>query len=326
MTTPDSLRALRPANAVKRLGDNPALLLSGLSIQRALTEASSRLPVFELASVGTEARGLLRAAQHLDVAIGLAFRPRLDAQARPFGDFVRDVLRAADIIGFRHPILLSAGPLYLSSLDAPSIDALEQHIFEAVDAGFTDISIAPSGKLDRDAVVQALAPAARQLSERGLLLELALPITAEARDWQSTCQRFGVAVEVFSSSDQAGERGLVDPPAAWGLRPRDAQLPDAFDLRVSRLTLDPFSEIALQVLQDDVRNEIDEHCSHGFRLTDVLGLKSGELDALDEASATWIESNVHGYAMELFEALSVQGSADIVRRFLRDRGEGAFDL
>lgn len=326
MTSTDSLRAFRPANAVKRLGDNPALLLSGLLLQRALTEAGSRLPVFELASVGTEARGLLRAAQHLDVAIGVSFRPRLDAQARPFGDFVRDLLRAADIIGFRHPILLSAGPLYLSSLDATAIDALDQHLFEAIDAGFTDLSIAPTGKLDRDAVLQAIAPAARQISERGLLLELALPSTAEAREWQASCQRFGVAVEVFSSSEQAGERGLVDPPAAWGLRPRDAQLPDAFDLRVSRLTLDPFSEIAIQVLPDKVRDEIDEHCSHGFRLTDVLGLKAGELDALDELSATWIESNIHGYALELFEALSVQGSAEIVRRFIRDRGEGAFDL
>ncbi|MBR2979093.1 MAG: hypothetical protein IKC51_04090 [Myxococcaceae bacterium] len=326
MTSTDSLRAFRPANAVKRLGDNPALLLSGLLLQRALTEAGSRLPVFELASVGTEARGLLRAAQHLDVAIGVSFRPRLDAQARPFGDFVRDLLRAADIIGFRHPILLSAGPLYLSSLDATAIDALDQHLFEAIDAGFTDLSIAPTGKLDRDAVLQAIAPAARQISERGLLLELALPSTAEAREWQASCQRFGVAVEVFSSSEQAGERGLVDPPAAWGLRPRDAQLPDAFDLRVSRLTLDPFSEIAIQVLPDEVRDEIDEHCSHGFRLTDVLGLKAGELDALDELSATWIESNIHGYALELFEALSVQGSAEIVRRFIRDRGEGAFDL
>lgn len=326
MTRSDALQPFRPVNAVKRLGANPAGLLSGLSIQRALALAASRLPIFELASVRAEARGLLRAAQHLDVALGLAFRPRLDVRAPHFSAFVREVLEIADLIGYRQPLLLSAGPFYLASLDPAALRVLSRRIFEVVDAGFTEIAIAPPPAAAPEDVAQALSPAAALLADRELLLELALPASANARDWQGAMVRARVAVEVYASSEQAGARGRPEPPATWGLRPRDAALPEAFDQRIGRLTIDPFSEIVLQVLPDDVRAEVDRLCAQGFRATDVLGLKARFFAELDGEAALWIEDNVYGDAMDLFEALSLKGSADLVRRFLREHGDGSGDL
>lgn len=326
MTRSDTLLSFRPVNAVKILGANPACVLSGLPVQRALTQAASRLPVFELASIRAEARGLLRAAQNLDVALGLAFRPRLDVRAPHFSAFVSGILAIADLIGYRHPLLLCAGPFYLARLDDDALKTLSKRIFEAVDAGFTEIAIAPQGGLAADDVAKALLPATAPLRERGLLFELVLPPSASARDWQAACDRHGVAVEVFSSSELAGERGHVEPPATWGLRPRDAQLPAAFDQRIGRLTLDPFSEIVLQVLPDDTRAEIEQLCAQGFRMTDVLGLKARSLTELDGEAAEWIENNIHGEAMDLFEALSLRGSADLVRQFLREQGNGSGDF
>lgn len=323
MTRSDTLHSFRPVNAVKRLGNNPACVLSGLLVQRALTLAASRLPVFELASVRIEARGLLRAAQNLDVALSLAFRPRLDVRAPHFSAFVREVLEIADLLGYRQPLLLCAGPFYLAKLDDSSLKALRLRIFDAVDAGFTEIAIAPQGGLATDEVAKALAPATALLAERGLLLELILPASANAREFQSACISQGVAVEVFSSSDPAGDRARAAPPATWGVRPRDAQLPAAFDQRISRLALDPFSEIVLQVLPDDVRAEVDKLCAQGFRMSDVLGLKARCLADLGDEAAQWIESNVYGDALDLFEALSLKGSAEHVRQFCREQCSGS---
>jgi hypothetical protein len=294
-------------------------------MQRALTQAASRLLVFELASVGLEARGILRAAQHLDAALGLAFRPRLDARAPNFDAFVRDVLESTDAIGFRHPLLLSAGPLYLANLEPGTLDALSRGIFEAVDAGFTEIVIAPRD-LPANALATAIAAVTAPLRERDLLLEIVLPQSVAAIDWQVPFAAQGVSAEVLSSSELVGEKGRPAPSLTWGLRPRDAQLPEAFDLRIGRLTLDPFSEILLEVLADDDRAEVEKLCAQGFRLTDVLTLKPSFLCDIDGEAAQWVENNVYCSAMELIDALSLQGSAELVRRFLSEQRGGAGDF
>lgn len=325
MTRPDTLYPFRPVNAVHRLGASPACLLSGVPMQRALAQAASRLVVFELASVPVQARGVLRAAQNLDVAMGLAFRPRLDVRAAHFNAFVRDVLALADELGFHHPLFLSAGPFYLTSPDAAALQALERHVFEAVDAGFTEVSIALGGAPSA-ATAEALAPALQPLRARDLSLEVVLPPTQSALEWQRLFAGAGIEAELFASSELAGDKSRPEPPASWGLRPRDAQLPEAFDLRLGRLTLDPFTDIVLQVISDEAHAEIDKLCAQGFRSTDVLGVKPRFLGELDGEARQWVESNIYFDAMELFEALALQGSADLVRRFLDEQRDGAGDL
>ena len=313
MNQTDTLYPFRPTNAVRCLGTNPACLLSGSLVQSALAKANSRLVVFEPASVSLLGRGILRAAQNMDVMLGLGFRPRPDFRALHFRHFVRAVLDVADEMGFRHPLVLSAGPFYLTKADGPSAALLTRQLAEAVSAGFTDFAVALAGAPSA-AVAKAVAPALRGIMERELMLELVLPPKVPAKAWQSLLSAEGIEAGLFSSSEAAGEASRPAPPAAWGLRPKDAQLPEAFDLRVGRLVLDPFSDLLLQVISEDSLAEVENFCAKGFRATDVLGIKPRYLSGIDAEARQWVETNAYSDAMDLFEALALTGSAAAVRR------------
>ncbi|GEM_PF-1478416 len=321
MNQTDMLYPLRPTNAVRCLGANPACLLSGRMVQDALAKANSRLVVFEPASAPLLARGILRAAQNMDVMIGLAFRPRPDFRAVHFRGFVRDVLAAADEIGFRHPLVLSAGPFYLTKTDKNSVELLRRQLSEAVDAGFTDAAVALAGTPSA-AAARAAAPALRILTERDLMLELVLPPKVQAKNWQAFLADEGIEVGLCSSSEAAGELSRPTPPASWGLRPKDAQLPEAFDLRVSRLTLDPFSDLLMQVISEESLAEVEKFCAKGLRTTDVLGIKPRYLAGIDDEAKQWVETNAYSDALDLFDALALSGSAAAVRQ-MAEGGAGA---
>ena len=77
MSRNESLCKFRPLAAAKRLAEcgSPAVVLSGLDVQRALRAEKRRLFVFEISSPALLAKGLLRAAMQLDAVISRLLCP-----------------------------------------------------------------------------------------------------------------------------------------------------------------------------------------------------------------------------------------------------------
>lgn len=317
----DRLKPFRPQDALNNLEDCdcPAIVLDGLQVQRALSDGHRRLLVFEIPSVALLAKGLLRAAMEKEAVVGVACRPTAGFDPLHFHRFATRLFHACGEIGFRHPLVLSAGPFPLDERPSQAAaSTFAASAFAALKAGFADISVAVASAVT-DEAKGALAPVAAYMAERGMLLEIVASSPDSAARWRAAVADMGVSQVLISTADPVEDRSA--PGAFHGFRPASGEFPDdeeapeGFAGRFDRMTGDPLAEIALQVLDEESAAKVEELSSPeggGMRVTDALASMADALDDTPEESVQWVEENAYYFALDLLESEGCAGTAKLV--------------
>ncbi len=178
MTPLDKVLALRPANAVSRLGPdcripvlNPRDLLSAIGNDVGL----ACIPAFTPSAID----GILRASREEDAVVGIAC-PHPLADREGAERFVARLISVGEEVRHRKPLFLQAGPFRVTSSDARSVDLLAGEVFRFVDAGFTLISVDAS-TLPIDEAVTVYRALTQSAVERELALEITAPLDEDRR-------------------------------------------------------------------------------------------------------------------------------------------------
>ncbi|MBI3183820.1 MAG: hypothetical protein HYZ28_16910 [Myxococcales bacterium] len=341
------LLALRPTNAVARLGQASALpLLNPGDLTRALGEPPAALlcvPVVARAALG----GLFRAARLADAVLGISapFTPAdRDGAARLFGEMIE----AAEATGHQRPIFAQAGPIRVSQASAENVGALEEAAFRFVDAGFTLLSVDAS-RLAPEAAAQACARIAQPALERELPVELALPRVARSgsalEEWLEALRaerlppRYlrveasslvlggGPEGEAAPDFDRIRELALVAAGQGAALTLEDdGAVPfrlagSLVEAGVRKLdAAEVFARIAAQVLPGKDREKLSSKARAAqLPLSDLLALVWAALSELPAPAAERIEAMSFFEAEGWLEALGGAGSARRAANFLAHR-------
>ena len=347
MTVLDKVLALRPTNAVSRLGKSRLPLLNPRDLVRALeTEPSSLLcvpvPALEVLP------GLLRAARDQDAVLGLAC-------AHPFPKrntaavFFDAVKAAADEIEHRRPIFLQAGPVRITTLEQKALEMAAAEVFKFVDAGFSLISLDTSA-LSQDDGVRIAAGLARLAVERELSIEIAAPMEGGGRPTPDTLRQYLEALgkkgleprfvrlrsttilPLDGGGDTEGDFAALRELQAVVLE-RGATLSIEDRGTPSRLLSSwtaagvkkvdvghPFARPVLKALSDERQAELRTKASDvGVGMAEMLGRTDAPLSGVDASAKERVEALAFGEAFSLFETFGAVGSSAKAMAFLSEQ-------
>jgi hypothetical protein len=333
----DKVLALRPTNAVARLGAASRLpLLNPRDLVRAIAEGSGALasiPVVSRAALP----GLLRAARTEDAVLGLVCQHPLADRSAP-ERFIEALRWASAVAAHERPVYLEAGPLRVSREEEAS---LRDGIYRVVDAGFTLVSLDLTRLAVEDAI-PAVAAVSGPVLERELSLEVSLPALEGApahevaRSLLEGLSHAGVPVRFLRVAGQGDEpdvelvRALVDCAGAFGAslsleEPHAASfrtLPAYAAAGVRKLSAPvPFGRVALNAHAEEERLAIAERSlSAGVPAGELLGLLEERLPALSPAARERVEALSFSEAVELFSRV---GASRTGRRAMAFLAQGA---
>ncbi|HCF57540.1 MAG TPA: hypothetical protein DFS52_06050 [Myxococcales bacterium] len=317
---------LRPANVANRISGSLACILNGYDVQRAVAEGAGAIVVFELPVPRVLAAGVLRAARHLEAAIGLSAPtfPRGEG-ARPHAWF-RDVLGAAEEMGYRLPMFLRAGPVAIPEMEPAAVEEARRQVFEHVDAGFTEVALdlRELDPAEGAAVIEEIAAPAREreLSVEVIapeptldsLSELAGSLLVQGTHAQVICLPPGAEEE-----SDLQEMAEAAAPAVFGLsEPLASQLASAAVRRVS--VARPFQALIEAALPAGLRAEVEAWRGEtGADLRRALGHFHRQLEGLDEPAQIRLEALAYHEAREVLEAARARGTGRLAAQFLGER-------
>ncbi|WP_224248980.1 hypothetical protein [Hyalangium gracile] len=330
MTVLDKVLALRPANAVARLGQGSRLpLLSPSELLRALEGSPAALPCVPVRAKAS-VPGLLAAARAEDSVLGLACsHPLADRGATE--RFLATVRAAAAEAEHSRPIFLQAGPVRVAKPKPEGLAVQQEAIFRLVDDGFSLVSLDVS-RLEASAAVEVVRSLSSPLRERELPLELTLPMPAResesltdtARPLLAGLRKGGVPVRflrvpaaVFGEEDldvgllhllvelatefgvsvtvaDVGERSLRSLPTfvAAGVRKVDCA--------------GPFERLALAAWPADARAIVEQKAeATGVPPGELLGLIEEQLQPLEDSARDKLEALSFTEATEVLSLLGV---------------------
>ncbi|MBF5044018.1 hypothetical protein FGE12_16590 [Aggregicoccus sp. 17bor-14] len=332
----DKLLALRPTNAVARLGASSRLpLLNPRDLVRALADAPAALPSIPVYSKAA-LPGLLRAARTEDAVLGLVC-PHPLAERTTAEKFMEALRWASAVASHERPVYLEAGPLRVTREEEA---ALKDGLFRVVDAGFTLVSLDVTRLTVEDAVATVAAIAA-PVVERELSLEVSLPALEgalaheAARALLEGLTQAGVPVRFVRAAGQGDEpdvdgvRALVDCAQAFGAS-LSAEEPLANSFRtlpayvaagVRKLSAPvPFGRVALNAHPAEERLALAERAlGAGVPAHDLLGLLEERLPALDARARERVEALSFGEAVDLFSRVGATRTARRSMAFLAER-------
>jgi hypothetical protein len=325
MNVLDKVLALRPANAVARLGPGSRLpLLSPSELLRALEGSPTALPCIPVRAKAS-VPGLLAAARAEDSVLGLACsHPLADRGATE--RFLATVKAAAAEAEHSRPLFLQAGPVRVAKPKPEGLAVQQEAIFRLVDDGFSLVSLDVS-KLDASSAVEVIRSLSAPLRERELPLELTLP--APAREWSTPAD---TARPLLEGLRKAGVPvGLLRVPAsAFGEEDLDVgllhllvELATEFNVSVTVAEVGerslrslptfvaagvrkvdcaaPFERLALAALPAEARGVVEQKA-------ESTGVPPGELLGLIEEQLPQLESS----AREKLEALSFTEATEVL--------------
>ncbi|MGI5863958.1 MAG: hypothetical protein ACOX6T_18150 [Myxococcales bacterium] len=317
---------LRPANVANRICDSLTCILNGYDVQRAVAEGEGAVVVFELPVPRVLAAGVLRAARHLEAAIGLSAPtfPRGEG-ARPHAWF-RDVVAAAEEMGFRLPMFLRAGPVAVPDMEPAALEEAGRQVFEHVDAGFTELALdlRALDPAEGAAVIEEIAAPAR---ERELSVELIAPEPTldSLSELAGSLLVQGTRAQVISLPAGAEEGSDLQElaeaaaPAVFGLsEPLASQLAPGIVRRVS--VSRPFLALVEAALPSGLRAEVEAWRGEtGADLRSALGHFHRQLEQLDEPAQVRLEALAYHEAREVLEAARARGTGRLAAEFLAER-------
>ncbi len=335
----DKVLALRPTNAVARLGAASRLpLLDPRDLLRALADgpgALASIPVVSRAALP----GLLRAARTEDAVLGLVCQHPLADRSTP-ERFIEALRWATAVAAHERPVYLEAGPLRVSREEEAS---LRDGLFRIVDAGFTLVSLDVT-RLGVEDAVPAVAAIVGPVLERELSLEVSLPALEgllaheAARALLEGLAHAGVPVRFLRAAGQGDEpdaealRELVDAAAASGASlsleeahaPSFRTLPAYVAAGVRKLCAPaPFGRVALNAHPEEERLAIAERSlAAGVPAGELLALLEERRPALSAAARERVEALSFAEAVELFTRV---GASRTGRRALAFLAQGAHD-
>ncbi len=328
MSVLDKVLALRPANAVARLGPKARLpLLSPHELLRALEGAPVALPCVPV-QVKAAVPGLLAAARAEDAVLGLACtHPLADRGA---GErFLETVKAAAAEAEHARPLFLQAGPVRVTRPGPEGLGPQQESIARLVEAGFTLVSLDVS-RLDTPTAVEAARELSAPLSERELPLELSLPmpanelarVTDTSRSLLEGLRQAGVAarflrVPVSALGEEELDVGLlhlvVKLAAEFGVAvtvgevsERSARaLPTFVAAGVRKVDCaGPFERLALKAWPEEARALVEQRArATGMSPGELVGLLEEQLPALEPAARERLEALSFTEAVEMLSAL-----------------------
>jgi hypothetical protein len=330
MSVLDKVLALRPANAVARLGQGSRLpLLSPSELLRALEGSPAALPCIPVRAKAS-VPGLLAAARAEDAVLGLACsHPLADRGATE--RFLATVKAAAVEAEHSRPFFLQAGPVRVAKPKPEGVAVQQEAIFRLVDDGFSLVSLDVS-KLDAASAVEVVRSVSSPLRERELPMELTLPMPARegqsltdtARPLLEGMSRAGVPVRFLRVSAEAfGEEDLdvgllhllVELATDFGVSVTVADvgerslrsLPTFVAAGVRKVDCAaPFERVALAAWPAEVRATVEQKAeATGVPPGELLGLIEEQLPPLEPAARDKLEALTFTEATEVLSLLGV---------------------
>lgn len=347
MSVLDKVLALRPTNAVSKLGSKSRLpLLNPRDLVRALEADPVSLLCVQVPAL-EEIPGLLRAARDQDAAIGFACAHPFPKRNTP--TFFFDAVRAAgDEIEHKRPFFLQAGPVRVTTLEQKTLEMAAAEVFKFVDAGFSLISLDTSALGPEDSV-RIAAGLSKMAVERELSIEIAAPLEAGSRP----------TPEMLRQHLEALAKKGLEPKfirlKSTAILPLDAQEAEgdfaalrelqtvasergaflSIEERGSPLKLlsswtaagvkkvdvgQPFARPVLSALarerQDELRAKAEEA---GIGLAEAIGRTDAPLAALDAEAKEKVEALAYGEAYSVLESFGAAGSGTKAMKFLADQ-------
>ncbi|WP_224366635.1 hypothetical protein [Hyalangium versicolor] len=330
MSVLDKVLALRPANAVARLGQGSRLpLLSPSELLRALEGAPVALPCIPVRAKAS-VPGLLAAARAEDSVLGLACsHPLADRGATE--RFLATVKAAAAESEHARPLFLQAGPVRVAKPKPEGVAVQQEAIFRLVDDGFSLVSLDVS-RLDAASAVEVVRSLSAPLRERELPLEVTLP--ASAQEWDTVTDKARPLLEGLSKggvpvrflrvpSSAFGEEDLdvgmlhllVELATEYGVSVTVAEvgerslrsLPTFVAAGVRKVDCaGPFERIALAAWPAEARGVVEQKAeATGVPPGELLGLIEEQLPPLESAARDKLEALTFTEATEVLSLLGV---------------------
>ncbi|MBN1210274.1 MAG: hypothetical protein JXB05_35810 [Myxococcaceae bacterium] len=333
MSVLDKVLALRPANAVARLGAASRLpLLSPSDLLRALEGSPAALPCIPVQAKGA-IPGLLTAARAEDSVLGLAC-------AHPLADrggterFLFAVRTAAKEAEHARPLFLQAGPVKVSKPKPEGLALQQEAIFRLVDDGFSLVSLDVS-KLDPAGAVEVVRALSAPLRERELPLELTLPAptregaspTDTARPLLEGLRKGAVPVRFLRVPAAAfGEEELdvgmlhllVELATEYGVSVTVAEVPERAMRSLPTLVAAgvrkvdcaaPFERLGLAAFPAEARAVVTQKAeATGLRPGELLGLLEEQFPALEPSARERLEALSFTEATEMIALLGASRS------------------
>jgi len=318
---------LRPPNVANRIhGRQRTCVLNGRDVLRACEDVGVVL-VCELPVVAPVATGILQAARQLDSVIGLSFPVRPRGEAMRPSAFFEQVLTCAEEAGYRRPMFLRAGPVFLSEAGEGEIAAAREAAFALVDAGFTELCVDLSG-LEPSEGAAAFAQIAGAALERELAVEVVGgEPSAEAMTALAAALAGQGAQPDVISLPKGMAAGLEDftelatavSPARLGLcEPLPANLPGS-GARVA-IAAKPFHDVIERALPEDLREKIFGRMREsGCALGSALAFFHREIAALEGHARVRMEALAYTETVELLEQAGAVGTGARAVEFLAER-------
>lgn len=330
MSVLDKVLALRPANAVARMGPGSRLpLLSPTEMLRALEGTPMALPCIPVRAKAS-VPGLLAAARAEDSVLGLACsHPLADRGATE--RFLATVKAATADAEHARPLFLQAGPVRVAKPKPEGLAVQQEAIHRLVDDGFCLVSLDVS-KLDAASAVEVVRSLSAPLRERELPLEVTLP--ASEREWSTLTDRARPLLEGLSKGG-VPVRFLRVSAAAFGEEDLDVGLLHllvelATEFGVSVTVADvgerslrslptfvaagvrkvdcaaPFERLALAAWPEEARSVVAQKSeTTGVPPGELLGLIEEQLPALAPAAREKLEALSFTEATEVLSLLGV---------------------
>jgi hypothetical protein len=347
MTVLDKVLALRPTNAVSRLGKSRLPLLNPRDLVRALQAEPASLLCVPVPALDV-LPGLLRAARDQDSVLGLAC-------AHPFPKrntaavFFDAVKAAADEIEHKRPVFLQAGPVRITTLEQKALEMAAAEVFKFVDAGFSLISLDTSALSQEDGI-RIAAGLARLAVERELSIEIAAPLEGGGRPTPDTLRQYLEAlgkkgleprfVRLRSTTILPLDGGATAEGDYGALR----ELQEIASERGATLTIEdrgtpmrllsswtaagvkkvdvgqPFARPVLNALTPERQTELRTKARDvGVGMAEMLGRTDAPLSQVAPAGKERVEAVAYGEAFSLFESFGAVGSATKAMNFLSEQ-------
>lgn len=316
MTGFDQLLALRPTNAVARLGPGSRLpLLSPSQLLRAAREGAEALLTVPVASTAA-LPGLLRAARDEGAVIGIACPHVPGDRDRPYR-FFEAVRAAGEEARHRHPFFLQAGPIRLTPGETRGAAELA---FRYVDAGFSLLSLDAS-RLPLDRAVGACVELAAPALERELPVEVVAPNSPErVAPFLEALHRVGLAPQWVRVGREVGPGSAASQAAArlgasLALDDRGLSEPQLVEVSARREVRkcdvgDAFGRVTLRAFPVEEHPALRARAEAvGLPLNELLALREDRLAELAPEVRERLEALSYVLAVTLLERVGASGSA-----------------